>query len=194
MNSSKYQTVVKLLDQVNFVRPKDNINADMLVSKPNLYCYVDKNHLKVVEKLGIPTPQLIDTKYQNLKETFINLRIEDPALVNCVPCFFTRLPEDLSRTQKFLEKYSPIRVLISRIKRAKNSFKLLPYNFTHSKQQLEEDEIHKLCQKEKEFYQHFVNSKHPYFLDVPMVVIQCEQGLLPGFACKILDESFQEET
>jgi hypothetical protein len=194
--SSKYQTVIRLLDQVSLVRPNDDHNIDLLISKPNLYCYVNKNHLKVVEKLGIPTPQLIDSKYLHLAEIFINLRNEDPFYKNCVPCFFTRVPEDLPRSQEFLEIYSPIRILLARIKRAKEGFKIWTCNFPNYDRlkKLEEDEIHKLCQKEKLFYKYFSNSKHPYFLDVPMAVIECEQGLLPGFACKILEETTQEET
>ena len=187
-SQSHFARVVQLLDDVSLIRPQDNQNVDLLISKPNLYTYINKEKINLIESLGIPTTALIDSKYPELRDYFINLRNETPQYKNCVLAFFCRVPETIPNSQRFLEQYTPIRILLSRIKRAKEDFKILTCNFPNNIHKLGEDEIHQLCQKEKDFYRHFASSKHPYFLDIPMAAIECKQGFLPGFACKILED------
>jgi hypothetical protein len=191
---NKFHLVQRLLDQAQLIRPKDNPNEDLLISKPNLYTYIDRENLGIIDKLGIPTPEYIDAKLEKFKTVLQNLRHPSPNYHKCILCFFCRVPQDLPTSPSFLERFSPVRILLNRIKRSNEDFKMLSCNFpNNSNSELNEDDIHKLCQKEALFYNYFKNSKHPFFLDVPMIAIQCTKGFLPGFSCKILDKADNEE-
>lgn len=104
------------------------------------------------------------------------------------PFFFSRIPETLDNTRSFIEKNSPVRILIPKLLRSKKKFKILAAmpNNPDKLIIITEERLAKLTIKEDVWYKFFERSKDPYFRDVPQALIFSSEGIIPPFACKIL--------
>ena len=156
-------------------------NVDLLISKPSLIVYIPKEQLTDVEQKGI---------------SVANTTEQDPIKTKSITAFFTRIPVTLSNTQEFLSVNSPVRISLLKIEKSKSPFKIFGVNFPGADDwiKLTRDDITKLCEISDKWYKYFAKSKCPQFSDIPHAAIYSEDGIIPAFACKILEpESPQNE-
>lgn len=186
MNNFRLASI--LLDQI---RTGDNIAADQLISRANLFAYINRDQIDRIEQDGLKTPEkLMESHPEQAKKIFGDI-VNHPIYKKCVFSFFCRVPTNCDNVKEFTENNVPVKIITSRLKRSNNHFKFLSFNFPgiQEPRKITEDTIEKLSQKESIMYKHFCNSNHPYLLDVPMVAIYCEDGIIPGFVCKVLRDS-----
>jgi len=173
------------------VRPGDIPNEDQLIPKANLFWYGAKDLIERLKAQGIMTPNRLLKTYPSHEEHIRDVYgtyIDGVSKGNAVPVFFSRIPETLDNTRSFIEKNSPVRILIPKLLRSKKKFKILAAmpNNPDKLIIITEERLAKLTIKEDVWYKFFERSKDPYFRDVPQALIFSSEGIIPPFACKIL--------
>jgi hypothetical protein len=135
--------------------------SDMLIIKPSLFAYIANEKIEDVIRNGIAADN------------------------NQVKVFFSRIPETAERYQDFLSTHSPVKIMISKLKKIKDqSVRILPVNLKGFDNSLTEDDIKKITKD---------NSSVTSSLDsgvsldkVPHAIIHVDSGVVPAFCLKVL--------
>jgi hypothetical protein len=135
--------------------------SDMLIIKPSLFAYIANERIKDIVQNGIPTEN------------------------NQVRVFFSRIPETSEKYQDFLRGHSPVRIMVSKLKKIKDqSVRILPVNLKGFDNSLTEDDIKKLTMNNSSVTSALDNGES---LDnIPHAIIHVERGVVPAFCLKVL--------
>jgi hypothetical protein len=134
-------------------------NTDMLIIKPSLFTYIPNDKIQDVMKNGISAPN------------------------GQLKVFFTRIPEHSEYYQDFISQNSPIKIMISKLKRLKDQMiKINPIGIDGYDKSLTEDDIKEICENGKFFGDKF---SHGVELDdMPHAIISVQSGTIPAFCLK----------
>lgn len=139
------------------------LKEDMLIVKPSVFIYVNKDKCQDVINSGI-----------KLDNDFIS-------------CYLKRLPEDVY--QDFLANVHPIRITLSRLKKIKDQkVKLIARNISGDPEiKLHDDGmITKLQRKYSSYLDVCYRDKIP-LEQLPRIDLYLSERFLPGFVCKVLN-------
>jgi hypothetical protein len=140
-------------------------NIDLLIIKPALFVYVHKNKIEEAKNIGIRADK-----------------------DNLIHAYFTRIPESLPAYDEFLSNNIPVRITYSKLKKVKDQkLKIYPVNLPNYKGTLSDDDIEKIMNKADYFYSFFKSGKD--ISQIPHAAIWVENGVLPSFTYKLLDNS-----
>lgn len=136
-------------------------NVDMLVVKPTLYAYITNEKIPTVLKTGLT------------------------AANNEVPVYFTRVPQGLKQYEEFHSKFSPVKIMVSKLKKIKDQMiKIVSVNLPEYTKSLTEDDVKEIAKKGKLFADFFDRGEP---LDrIPHAVVQTQNGVIPAFCLKVL--------
>lgn len=193
----------------------------MIISRPHLYHYAPNNLIPLIKQHGILCPKRLTTeipemkrhlcrKYKNFvmnklkvpEEKIIPENIMDylemihPGRLSSVFTFFDRIPEGIPHLKEFLNTHTPIRIILKKILDGPGSedFKVYGVNFPYRQKwiKLDDEKVSKIS--DKDFYGYFAKEDpEKLFNHVPCAAIVTRQGMVPGYAFKILDDSFGKE-
>lgn len=179
----------------DFLRKDSDQNVDQLIVKPNLLAYVGRIGAENVDTNGMMSPEVLLAKYpdhaENIKK-YYEKQLADPILKKSVCAFFCRIPTMLDSGKAFTEKNAPVKVIIDKLLKSNDDFKVYIINHPSNPGQpipVTTDQLFKMTQQEDKWFNHFKNSQDPNFRDVPQVAIYSKTGIIPAFACKILKDS-----
>lgn len=195
--NTKYEALAKVLQDKNpeFLRQDSEQNVDQLIVKPNVFAYVPREHIERIEKEGIMTPAAMLKQYPDYRDQIMKHfghQLHDQKLANCVTAFLCRVPTILDNTQEFNQKYAAVKIVIDKLKKSNDKFKVYMINHPFRKNEMVEltpEQLPKLTQKESKWFQFFKKSDHPTFADVPQIAICCQGGKVPAFAMKVIKDS-----
>ena len=155
MNLNAYQIISELLI------PGPVVNADMLITKPSLFIYIQNEKIDDTIANGI---------------TSFDKQLH---------AYFVRIPEKSESYQEFIRQYSPIRIMVSKLKNIKDqAIKILPINLPEYQNSLTEDDIKKIC-KNTELFTPFFN-RGDSIDKIPHAIISTSSGVIPAFCLKAL--------
>lgn len=138
-----------------------NPNTDMLIVKPSLYAYIENDKIKNAIENGISS----DDK--------------------TIKVYFTRIPEKSEYYQNFVNSYSPVKILISKLKRIKDQMvKINPVNLPKYQNSLTEDDILEIVKNSKFLSSFFHRGEK--LENIPHAVISTQTGIIPAFCLKVL--------
>jgi len=123
--------------------------------------------------------------------------LKNSILKKSVMLFFCRVPETLENTVNYVINNVPVRVSISKLVNSDKIYKLYFVNNPKTPSKLillKQDQLQDLVGKEDKWYQYFKRSTDPYFRDVPHVAVYCENGFIPAFSCKVIEEEVKTNT
>lgn len=138
------------------------LSEDMLIIKPSVFLYVEKDQCANVINHGI-----------KLNKDYIS-------------CYLKRLPEFCY--PEFLQNVYPIRITLSRLKKIKDQkIKLVPKNISGVDEiKLNDDDlIIKLQKKYNNYLDVCYKDKLP-LEEIPHIDLYLSNRFLPGFVCKVL--------
>lgn len=139
------------------------LNEDMLITKPSVFIYIPKHTSDDVEKNGIYLP---DGK---------------------VSAYLTRLPENNGAYAEFLDKYYPVQITYSRLKRIKDqSIKIIPVNIDIDPKKEIDDDVIKNLKRKYDSYLNICYNDHIPLKDIPHIDIEFSSKIIPAFVCKIM--------
>ena len=134
-------------------------NTDMLIVKPSLYAYLENDKIKDAMTNGISAP---DGK---------------------IKVFFTRIPEHAEQYQDFISQNSPIKIMLSKLKRLKDQMATInPVGVDGYDKSLTEDDVKEICGNGKYFATKF--SQGIGLDDIPHAIITTQSGSIPPFCLK----------
>ena len=139
------------------------LKEDMLIVKPSVFIYIDKEQSQNVFNHGI-----------KLNKDFIS-------------CYLTRLPEDVY--EDFLGTVVPVRITLSRLKKIKNQkIKLIAKNIAGVDEiPIDRDDIITKLQKKYGSYLDVCYRDKIPLEDLPRIDLYLSKCFVPGFVCKILN-------
>ena len=192
----------------------------LVVQKPNLIHYAPNKALDSIKQNGLFSEEVLaahDPKMKNVLAKryapFIQSRLGVPAEkvkpdnvlhflnmhhpghTRSIYAFFTRIPEGIDEYHSYLQKHTPIRISLSKLQSSNVKHTLYGVNFPNVNRwlRLGSPHITKLCDKNKDWYQFFAAiDPQGFFNKVPHAAIHTPKGIIPPFAIKILDESFDK--
>ena len=137
-------------------------NIDMLITKPSIYLYINKNNIEAAKNGNITT--------------------DDHGNLNC---YFTRIPESLKKYSDFLSKNTCVKIQLNKLKRIKDQkIKMTAFNI-EGYDNLDVDDIEKIASNNNFFYEYY---KQGYELDkIPHIILWCQDKKLPAFAYKVIE-------
>ena len=138
----------------------DNPNVDMLIVKPYLYVYVERDKIDDVRKKGLSTGDGLQA-------------------------FFTRLPE--SQYPEYLQTHTPVKISAAKLSKIKGQKVVIkPVNFDYPKDSLGEDDIQKILEKHRDKLLSMFKTKSE-ISSLPRVDIIFSDEFIPAFTIKVLD-------
>jgi hypothetical protein len=147
----------KILSELLSIGPHPN--TDMLIIKPSLYAYLQNDKIQDVMKNGIPVSN------------------------GQLKVFFTRIPEHAEEYHDFVSQNSPIKIMISKLKRLKDQMiRIDPVGIDGYNKSLTEDDVKEICGNGKFFATKFL---HGVDIDeIPHAIIATRGSVIPAFCLK----------
>lgn len=146
------------------------LSEDLLITKPAVYIYVEKD------------------KYDNVVKNGIVLSGKT------VKAYLNRLPENNGAYDEFLQNNYPVQLTMNRLKKIKDQdVDLEPQNIDMPSgcKKIDEDILNKLKKKYASYLDICYNDHIPID-QIPHINITFSKSFIPGFACKILkNNSFE---
>lgn len=139
------------------------LSEDMLIVKPSVFIYVNKDKCNDVLNNGI--------------------RLDD----DHISCYLKRLPDD--NYSDFLQNVTPVRITLSRLKKIKDQkVKLIAKNISGIDPDipLDKDDIIIKLQKKYSSYLDVCYRDNIPLEKLPRIDLYLSNKFLPGFVCKIL--------
>ena len=146
------------------------LSEDLLITKPAIYIYIEKDKCDNVIQNGI-------------------------ALSNkTVKAYLNRLPENNGAYSDFLENNYPVQITMNRLKKIKDQdVDLEPQNIDmpNGSTKIDEDILSKL-KKKYASYLNICYNDHIPIDEIPHINITFSKSFIPGFVCKVMkNNSFE---
>lgn len=140
----------------------DQPNVDMLISKPAIYFYINKEYSDAAKSGEVNT------------DANGNLH-----------CYFTRIPESLDKYSQFLTTHNCVKIQLNKLRRIKDQkIKIYPFCI-EGYDNLTFDDVEKIASNNNFFYRYY---KQGCELEkIPHIILWCESKKLPSFSYKVLD-------
>ena len=139
-------------------------NIDMLIVKPYLYAYANKDDIERIKTDGLQSG-------------------EDKV----IHAFFVRVPTYNDKFKDFLSDKVVLRINFSRLEKVKDQD--VKIYFIRKKKitddEVSEEDVEKLSQEVEDFTKLYL--KYDDLHDVPHVAIKLDDGVLPAFTFKVID-------
>lgn len=138
------------------------LQEDMLITRPSVFVYINKNDKDNVQNNGI----------------IVNGKIS---------AYLTRLPEE--SYPEFLSTHYPVRLTLSKFKKIKDQIiQCVAKNIDGvDKIDYEDDSILEKLNKKYACYLTICYKDHIPIEELPHIDLYFSKGIIPGFVCKVLD-------
>lgn len=139
------------------------LQEDMLIVRPSIYIYVDKDKCVDLVNKGIS----LDKDY--------------------ISCYLKRIP-DMPEYTEFINQTYPVRITISKLRKINDQkIKLVAVNISGiSEIDIKKDHIITQLQRKYEEYLNVCYKDKIPLSDIPRIDLYLENRFLPGFVCKVL--------
>ena len=145
-------------------------NTDMIIQKPALYVYIQKEDLDSAKEKGIKASS---------EDGFFH-------------CYFSRIPQGNPAYYDYLKDRVCVRIPLSKLKKFQDpNLTIIPVNFDIGKDRLSAHDIEDYSQRNKLLYRFFKYDKN--LEEIPHVAIKTTNNILPAFVLKFSEPKLMPE-